>query len=194
MSWLLTILNLFFSFDHSIIFFRSSFVIKELLLCLKIFFFPEGYSSLIRLKRLFRIQRRSDLREFLVYVSRCCFSGPVCHLNFDLKYYFGGETFYSLLVTRYFWHVTCYFLLVTRYLLLVTCYVLLVTFYSLLVTFYSLLITFNSLLFTPYLLLLTCYSLLLTRYSLRFIRTVLHYIHNVHIKLYICSWKRKYKP
>ena len=65
----------------------------------------------------------------------------------------------------------------TRYSSLFTCYSLLVTFYWLLVTFYSLLVTFYSLL----------------RYSL-LIRTVLYYNHNVYIKLYVSSWKRKYKP
>ena len=50
-------------------------------------FVSERHASLIRLKRL-QIQGRSDLREFLVYVSRCCFPGPVYPLNVDLKYYF----------------------------------------------------------------------------------------------------------
>ena len=96
------------------------------------------------------------------------------------QHYKRGEAFYSLLVTFYSLLVTRYFLLVTRYFLLVTRY--------------SLLFTGCSLLFTRYLLLLTCYSLLLTRYSLRFIRTLLHYIHNVHIKVYVSSRKRKHRP
>ena len=56
-----------------------------------------------------------------------------------------GETFYSLLVTRYISLVTRYFLLVTRYIILVSRNFLLATFYSLLITFYSLLVTFYSL-------------------------------------------------
>ena len=107
-----------------------------------------------------------------------------------LKLFIWRETFYSLLVTRYFLLLIFYSLLVTFYPFLITFYSLLVTFFWLLVTFYSLLVTFYSLLFTRYSLLPTSYSLLLTRYSLRFIRTLLHYIHNVHIKLYVSSWKR----
>ena len=89
---------------------------------------------------------------------------------------------------RSFLLVTRYFLLVTRFLLLVTRY-----FYSLLVTFYSLLLllTRYSLLFTRYSLLLTFSLLLLTRDSRCFIRKALHYVHNVHMKLYVSSWKSK---
>ena len=98
-----------------------------------------------------------------------------------------------LLVTRYFLLVTRFLLLVTRYFysLLVTFYSLLIASYSLLVTFYSLLVTCYLLLFTRYSLLLTFSLLLLTRDSRGFIRKALHYVHNVHMKLYVSSWKSK---
>ena len=111
----------------------------------------------------------------------------------ELRRNFLLVTRYSLLVTRCFLLVTRYFLLATCYSLLFTRYSLLSTDYSLLFTRYSLLLTRHLFLFTRYSLLLTCCLLLLTRYSLRFIYTVLHYIHSFHIKLYVSSWKRKYK-
>ena len=101
-------------------------------------------------------------------------------------FFHGGEVFYSLLVTRFFLLVTRYF-----YSLLVTFYSLFIASYSLLVTFYLLLVTCYLLLFTRYSLLLTFSLLLLTRDSRGFIRKALHYVHNVHMKLYVSSWKSK---